>query len=129
VFGGDVRINPTPTNVLTLDLGPGRYMASASVTFANRSANPHQVNVWFTAVPPPSSLGGPRAAHVDLAPGEVETVALGPAYAVTGDRGTQALVVAQRDGTAADGDIVLAVEGTDFLNRAGATGLTAIGLA
>jgi len=127
-YDGDVLINPTPTNVLTLDVGPGRYMAQAAVTFANRSANPHQVNVWFTAVPPPLSIGGPRAAHLDLQPGQVETVALGPAYAVTGDRGTQAIMVAQRD-TSFPADAVYAVEGTDLLNRAGATGLTLVGLA
>lgn len=127
-YDGDVLVGYFATSVLALDLGPGRYMASACVTLANRSANPHSVNVWFTGVPPPDVFGGPRAVHVDLGAGQAASVNLGPAYAVAGVRGTQAIAVAQRDSAYPD-DPVYAVEGTDLLNRAGATGLTVVRLA
>jgi len=118
-FDGDVLVNSTPTMVLQLDIPPGRWLASATVALANYGDQGIQTDVWLTGT---SSAGltvaGPRAAQVDLPAGEVASVALGPVF-VDAPGGVSGLVIAQAELSG----YIVAREGTELLNRAGATGL------
>jgi len=120
-FGGDVRINATPTEVIRVDVPLGAYQGSATVAVANRDTAARRVDVWITATATAGlRVAGPRAAQADIPPGGVATVALGPVFGAAEGPAT-VLVVAQRDGpTAAE---VWATEGTELLNRAGATAI------
>jgi hypothetical protein len=98
---------------------------SSTVCFVNRTDTLRNVTVWTTAVPPPWSLAGPRAAAVALGPGGVASLVVGPVN-VELRTAVDGTLVAQHDGP--NGADVWAVEGTPFLNRAGATAILALGL-
>ena len=126
-FGADVLLTPGQLrSVLALTVPAGEWVATATVALVNRGANPHAVDVWVAAVPSPQSLAGPRAAHATLGPGEAVSVQVGPLVAVLGGVGAAATLLAQRDPNNPE-DEVWAVEGTDYVNRAGATGILAVG--
>lgn len=131
-YGEDVRLAPQGfiTTLLTLDVGPGRYVASASITFDNRAAiHRHTVTCFMSMVPPPTErFGGPRSVEIPLVASSAMSVEIGPAFAVAGDRGGQLVVAAQRDTDWPD-DEIWAVEGTPALNRAGASGVLVMRLA
>jgi hypothetical protein len=122
---GDVRVYPTPSLVLGLDLPPGRYVASMTICLVNRSEAARTVDVWATAIPPPSALAGPRSTSVVLGPGGAASLTLGPVYIDLASPVTGALV-AQHDG--AISDVLFALSSTPFLNRAGATAMLALGV-
>lgn len=124
LYDEDVRIEPTVTGILALDLPPGRYVVTATICIANRTDALRTVDVWLTAVPPPSSLAGPRASTVALGPGGVASITVGPVATIT-DRALAGQLVAQHDGTR--GEDVWALEGTPVVNRAGATAILALG--
>jgi len=124
-LAADVAIRTALVSVLTLAIPAGRVLVTGLVGLVNRSDNPHAIDVWLNAVPPPASFVGPRAAHVALPARGFASVGIGPVVAVVGAGGTSAVVVAQRDATFPD-DEVYAIEGTELLNRAGATGLVAL---
>ena len=125
-WGGDVELLQYVTTVVQLVLPAGVWLASATVALVNRGSAPHRVDVWLAPLPPPRTYSGPRAAQIDLEPGGVGTLQLGPAWA-TLEVETQLLLVGQRD--ASSGGPVVALEGTEQLNRAGATGVLAWGVA
>src|SRR5215475_4370638 len=109
------------TSILPLFIPEGRVIVTATVAVANRSENPHGVDVWMVPTPPPLAYGGPRSGHIDLGPGGYGSIALGPVAATVQPEGTTLNLVAQRDGTYPS-DAVWVVEGTELANRAGATG-------
>ena len=121
--GGDVLVNTTVTQILSLDLPGGTAMVTASVLLANRSDNPHEVDLWFGSVPPPTGgVSGPRATSATLPPNSLVDVSFGPVVAI----GAGTLhVVAQRD-TNNPTDQVFALAASDLLNRAGTTGFVAL---
>lgn len=123
----DVRINNTPTGVLRLELPSGRYVVTATVCVHNRDEVRHEVAIWFapSGGTGPRSFHGPRSAYLVLEAGAAASVELGPVAVELGGP-TTADVVAQRDG--ANMGEVWALEGTPLLNRAGATGVVALGV-
>jgi hypothetical protein len=126
-YGDDVLLTPGQLRpVLALTVPGGQWVATATVALVNRGANAHAVDVWVAAVPPPQSLAGPRAAHATVGPGQAVSVSVGPLVAMVGPLGTAATLIAQRDPNNPE-DEVWAVEGTDLMNRAGATGIVAVG--
>jgi hypothetical protein len=124
--GGDIRLGAGSLAVVLAQMVPaGRALVIATVTVENVSANPHTVDLWFNAVPPPASLVGPRAASRTLVAGAWESVSLGPVVADVRAGGTETLLLAQRDATAPADDVWIR-DSTSVLNRAGATGLVAL---
>jgi len=122
-YDGDVLVGSVGlVEVLSVDVPAGAFQASANVLLANRSDNPHSVVVSLSAVPPPLSFGGPRSVQVALGPGELQSVAIGPAVAQIGPAGSRVVLVAQRD-PAYPADQVWALADTDSPARAGATAL------
>lgn len=126
-FDGDIRLPPVgAATVLRLHVPPGRIVVSATVAVVNRGVNPHRVDVWMTGQPPPRLIFGARAGQAWLGPGHVASITIGPAFAdVDTPDGIDGVLVAQRDGTDPD-DEVWVTEGTEMLNRAGATGILAL---
>jgi len=112
----EIPVRNAPTAVLELAVPAGAWLASASVAVVNRGGSGYRVDVWVTATGY-GRVAGPRAAQGWLMAGEACSVTLGPVFAtLTAD--TSVLVVAQTDGPE-----IYITEGTDLLNRAGATGL------
>ena len=126
-FAGDVLIRPTLSQVLTLPVPAGRYVVSTTVGLVNRGAVALRVDVWLNALPAPLEFVGPRAFQVDLEPGGVASLTIGPAVVGLGT-GAAIVVLAQRS-AGGSADEVWATEGTALMNRSGATGVTAIGAA
>lgn len=115
-------------SVVSLAVPPGRWVVSATVALGNKSTNPHDVDLWVGANPPPVSFAGPRSVHVSLGAGEVTSVTIGPFVAVVGAAGLTATVVSQRDPSTPT-DQVYALADTGVMTRAGATGMLALGAA
>ena len=112
------------TQVLTIAVPPGVTLVFAAMALANRGDNPHEVDVWFgSSSPPTGGIAGPRAAQVSIPPSGHASVTLGPVVA-TGTGPASVSLIAQRDATFPD-DQVFALEGTELVNRAGATGIVA----
>ena len=130
IFGQDIQLPAVGlASVLSLELPEGRFVVSGAAAVVNAGANPHTVELWFSpSATPPLSAAGPRAAQVQLAPGAAATVSLGPVLVLIGPAGLPFDLVARRDGTY-PADAVTVREGTEMSNRAGATGITAIGQA
>lgn len=123
----DVVVQPGRlTNVLTLALPAGRYVVTASVAVVNRGDSAHDVDLWLNAVPAPTEFAGPRSGQAALNPGRYASVTLGPVVLSVGGNGLALFVLAQRD-TDAPTDEVAVTDGTQLLNRAGATALLALG--
>lgn len=118
-YDGDTRINPTPTGVLELAIPAGTWLATASVAVSNRGTDSAQVDVWLSVVGPGGArrVLGPRAGQMHLAAGAASSVEVGPVLASI-DSDLDVVVLAQ-----ADPGELWATEGTDLMNRAGATGL------
>lgn len=129
-FGQDILLPPARLrSVLSLAVPAGRWLISASATLENRSTTDfHEVDLWFAALPPPQNgVVGPRAAHARMPPGGYITVGLGPVVADLGTLPSSVQLLAQRDPDVPPGDEVWIVEGTGLVNRAGATGMVALG--
>lgn len=125
-FGQDVALPPQgPAEVLHLHVPDGLCVVYATASIVNRGDTRHVVAVWLTSLPPPMGrFIGPRSGQATVEPGASASVAIGPLLADIGrPEGVDATLVAQRDG--GDGDVWV-TEGTDFLNRAGATGMVVI---
>ena len=121
-FGGDIQLGAFVNNILTLTGIPaGNYQVSANVAIANRTDTAYRVDVWLTVLGGSPRLSGPRAVQAWLPPQSTASVALGPMFATVTDTANFALI-AQRDPTPA-GAQVWVTEGTDLMNRSGATGL------
>ena len=121
LFDGDVRINTVATEILRLDVPAGAYQASATAAVANRSDQACRVDVWFTGASPAGlTVVGPRAAQMWLEAGQIGSVSLGPVLGMLAGDAT-VMLIAQRDGPG--GADIWVTEGTDLMNRAGATGL------
>ena len=120
-FDGDIRLGPFANGVLAVDVPAGVYLASANVALANRTDTAYRVAVWFTAFGGPAQVAGPRAVQAWLPPQSATSVALGPVFA-TFDGDATVQLVAQRDPLPTMADVWV-TQGTDLLNRAGATGL------
>jgi hypothetical protein len=113
------------TNVLAVQVPAGHYQASAGVSLANRGDAAYRVDVWLTVMGGGGAtrIGGPRATQVRLEPGAVTTVNLGPVFGeFEGDNPATVQLVAQRDPLPPGAQIWI-TEGTDLMNRSGATGL------
>jgi len=126
-YEGDVLLSGQGfiTEIVGVDVPAGNYLALAEATVANRGANPHIVVLWLAAVPPAQGVAGPRAAQVNLEPGQTASVTVGPAVAPVGAAGTRASLIAQRDG-GYPADEVWALEAAGD-GRAGATGIIIFG--
>jgi len=86
----------------------------------NRGPDTVGVVAWLTLVTGSGRrVAGPRAAQVDLPELGVATLTLGPVFATVDTDATVALIAQREPGSAG----VVATEGTDYLNRAGATGI------
>jgi hypothetical protein len=126
-FGGDVLLPPDRLQqVLTLAVPAGRWVVTVSLSLANRGANVHTVDVWTNVLPSPASIVGPRSAQVPLDVGGAASVTIGPTVAVVGT-GAAIVVLAYRDADNPD-DPVWVTEGTQLVNRSGATGIVALGV-
>jgi hypothetical protein len=128
-FGQDILLPAGRLqSVLALAVPAGRWFVSASATLENRSTTDfHEVDLWFAALPPPQNgVVGPRACHARMPPGGYITVALGPVVADLGTLPASVQLLAQRDPDV-PADEVWVVEGTGLVNRAGATGMVALG--
>lgn len=125
---GDVLLSPQGfiTAVLSMGLPAGRFMVTATMALENLGANPHDVAIYGTSVPPPVTFTGTRSAQVTIPPGGIATVNLGPFVAEIGAAGVVAWLNAQRDSSYPD-EQVWAREATRVGNRAGATGIAALG--
>jgi hypothetical protein len=124
-FAGDVLLPPGRLqSVLTLSVPAGRVLVSATAAIVNRGTNNHEVDLWLTAVPSAVSIAGPRAVQLTLGPGMATSVSLGPTLALVGANVT-ATLIAQRDADNAD-DQIWITEGTELVNRAGATAMVAL---
>lgn len=124
-FDADIQLGAFATNVLSLQVPPGAYQASASVALANRGDNAYRVDVWMTVLGSggATQIGGPRASQILLQPNSTATLPVGPVSGVfAGDQPATVQLVAQRD-PLPPGAQVWITEGTDLMNRAGATGL------
>jgi hypothetical protein len=129
-YDQDVQLPPGRLqSVLSMDLPAGaRWIVTASATIENRGTDYHMVDLWFASFPPvQQGVVGPRAAHVRLPPGAEATVSLGPVVATSGTDAATLQLLAQRDADVPPGDEVWIVEGTGLVNRAGATGMVAMG--
>lgn len=128
-YDGDVQLSPQGfiTEVLSLGVPGGAYVVTASMGLANREADPLDVVVYATSVPPPLQFAGPRSGQATIPPGGAVTVTLGPFVAEVQAAGVVATLVAQRAPGPAGGGGVWATEGTQLGNRAGATGITLLG--
>ena len=123
----DVVVQPGRlTNVLTLALPPGRYVVTASVAVVNRGDSAHEVDLWLNAIPPPTEFAGPRSGQAALDPGRYASVTIGPVVFSVGGAGLSVFILAQRDADAPS-DEVAVTDGTQLLNRAGATAMLALG--
>lgn len=111
--------------VLTLTLPAGRYVVTASAAVVNRGESAHEVDIWLNAIPPPTEFAGPRSAQCALDPGKYASVNLGPVV-VNVPNALQLFLLCQRD-TDAPTEEVAITDGTQLLNRAGATALLALG--
>jgi hypothetical protein len=120
-FDGDIRLGGFATQVLSVAVPAGHYQGSANVAISNRTDTPYRVDVWFTVVGGSANIGGPRATQALVPPQSATSIALGPVFAtLLNDAIVQ--LVAQRDPLPQDADVWV-TEGTDLMNRAGATGL------
>jgi Collagen triple helix repeat (20 copies) len=128
MFGQDILLPPNRLqSVIALTLPPGQWFVSAVAALENRGTDFHEVDLWFAAIPPPSGgVVGPRASHARLPAGGYSSVALGPVVAISTATSVVSLL-AQRDDDTPPGDQVWVVEGTGLVNRAGATGIVALG--
>jgi hypothetical protein len=128
-YGEDILLPPGRLQgVLSMTLRPARWLVTATVTLENRGAATHEVDLWFSAIPPPSGgIVGPRASHAGIVAGSSITVPLGPVVAEVGNViPISVQLLAQRDPSSPE-DEVWVVEGTGVVNRAGATGMVALG--
>jgi hypothetical protein len=127
-WGRDIPILSTITSVLTLMVPAGEWLIYAGLGLINRGDVPADVDAWLAANPGGGmavTYAGPRAGQATVQPGKGATIQLGPvAGAITGPLELPVLLVAQRD---AGGGEVVASEGTALHNRAGATGIVALG--
>lgn len=125
----DVQLSPQGfiTSVVSIGLPPGRFVVTATMALENRTTAAQDVAVYGTSVPPPASLAGTRSAQVTIAAGGAVSVTLGPFVIEVGLGGVVGWLNAQRTpGQAGDGG-VWATAATRLANRAGATGITALG--
>jgi hypothetical protein len=130
-FGQDVLLPPGRLQqILTMDLPAGNWLVSAGISIENQGTDFHEVDLWFASIPPPQGLFvGPRAAHTRLPAGGFTSVQLGPTIVDLGGIDVTVSLLAQRDADVPPGDQVWVVEGTGLVNRAGATGMVALGTA
>jgi hypothetical protein len=125
-FGADVQLIPGRIfQVLTLALPLShRFAVTGGAAVVNRHATqPARVVAWLAMLPSPEGIHGPRSAQVDLAPGAAATLTIGPAVTRTRADVASVMTIACQ----ADAGDVWVTEGTELLNRSGATGLLALG--
>ena len=124
-FGGDVSLIPGRiVQVLTMALPLAhRFVVTGAASVVNRGSTPARVVAWLAMLPSPAGIHGPRSGQVDLAPGASATISIGPAVTVTRADVASLMTIAAE----ADGGDVWVREGTELLNRTGATGLLALG--
>jgi hypothetical protein len=131
-YGRDVPILPVVTAVLTLMVPAGEWVIHAKVGLINRGTHDHEVDAWLSATPGDGmaiTYTGPRSGDVTVPAGAGASIQLGPVAGVISgplELELPVLVVAMRDGPWPD-DLVVASEGTALHNRAGATGIVALG--
>jgi hypothetical protein len=127
-YQADVRINPTPTEILRLSLPPGRYAITATVLIANRSTTRTvTTDVWATALPSALAIWGPRAASLTLGPGGAASLPLGP-MAAEFDRPVDGTLVARHGGDLSLDELWVLADGI-VASRAGATAILAMSMA
>lgn len=121
-FDGDIQLGQFANQILSFTVPAGHYQASANVAIANRTDDTCRVDVWLTVIGAGPNIVGPRSVQAWLPPQSDTSVALGPMFASLPGPALVALI-AQRDPLSGNAAQVWVTEGTELMNRSGATGL------